>query len=256
MKCPNCGGNLSLEDNYCPYCGKPNALARRHVSDMEQFKQDYEKTKEEVRESHLSAGFFKGLIARVILLSVLVVGIIISLTMLRDVYSIRYKMEIKDSTRHAAEYMDQLEDYLGDEDYITAYQFMKIHEMDFIHVYQKYSAVRYVLFEYDDVCDTIMQIVFPRKYGTYDDLPKQLSDSLREFYKSGKRRGTYLGEDMVAYQQFTRQHYEKMKDRINELLVTYLDLSKEQAESLEEKSDANRYLIIEEAVNEKIKRED
>lgn len=35
MKCKYCGGNLTLEQAYCPHCGRPNEEAEQHVKDME-----------------------------------------------------------------------------------------------------------------------------------------------------------------------------------------------------------------------------
>ena len=38
MKCKYCGGNLTLEQAYCPHCGRPNEEAAQHVKDMEHYK--------------------------------------------------------------------------------------------------------------------------------------------------------------------------------------------------------------------------
>ena len=40
MKCKYCGGNLTLEQAYCPHCGRPNEEAAQHVKDMEHY-QDF-----------------------------------------------------------------------------------------------------------------------------------------------------------------------------------------------------------------------
>lgn len=45
MKCKYCGGNLTLEQAYCPHCGRPNEEAAQHVKDMEHYKSNFEDTK-------------------------------------------------------------------------------------------------------------------------------------------------------------------------------------------------------------------
>ena len=50
MKCKYCGGNLTLEQAYCPHCGRPNEEAAQHVKDMEHYKSNFEDTKSDVYE--------------------------------------------------------------------------------------------------------------------------------------------------------------------------------------------------------------
>ena len=50
MKCKYCGGNLTLEQAYCPHCGRPNEEAAQHVKDMEHYKSNFEDTKSAVYE--------------------------------------------------------------------------------------------------------------------------------------------------------------------------------------------------------------
>ena len=50
MKCKYCGVNLTLEQAYCPHCGRPNEEAAQHVKDMEHYKSNFEDTKSDVYE--------------------------------------------------------------------------------------------------------------------------------------------------------------------------------------------------------------
>ena len=56
MKCKYCGGNLTLEQAYCPHCGRPNEEAAQHVKDMEHYKSNFEDTKSVTYDNHHSAG--------------------------------------------------------------------------------------------------------------------------------------------------------------------------------------------------------
>ena len=48
MKCPNCGSNLTIDDEVCSFCGVANPHARTHREEMRRFKKDYDRTKSEV----------------------------------------------------------------------------------------------------------------------------------------------------------------------------------------------------------------
>ena len=51
MKCKFCGSNLGIEDEFCPHCGKPNDQFEGNRAEMKEYKEEFEKTKEEVKES-------------------------------------------------------------------------------------------------------------------------------------------------------------------------------------------------------------
>ena len=38
MKCEYCLGPLSLEDEVCPHCGRPNKHAKQHIRDMKRYR--------------------------------------------------------------------------------------------------------------------------------------------------------------------------------------------------------------------------
>ena len=45
MKCPNCGSNLSIDDERCSFCGADNSFAKKHRSQMRHFTREFNKTK-------------------------------------------------------------------------------------------------------------------------------------------------------------------------------------------------------------------
>ena len=48
MKCQCCGGNLNIEDKFCPQCGILNPFAVKHQEEMERYEDDYRQTKEDM----------------------------------------------------------------------------------------------------------------------------------------------------------------------------------------------------------------
>ena len=48
MKCKQCGAAITLDVNFCPYCGTENSQYKLQRKQMFHLKRDYEKTKEKV----------------------------------------------------------------------------------------------------------------------------------------------------------------------------------------------------------------
>ena len=47
MKCKYCGGDVTLDDHFCPHCGRPVDQSQRHHQEMKQYETEFE-------ERHLS----------------------------------------------------------------------------------------------------------------------------------------------------------------------------------------------------------
>ena len=86
MKCKHCGGNLSLEDAFCPHCGQPNEDARQHVADMERYQDNFEDTREDV---YTVTRKFSGMTARAVIIAGLTVLFLVIFLMSENWWSIR-----------------------------------------------------------------------------------------------------------------------------------------------------------------------
>ena len=45
MKCPHCGGQMGIEDNFCTHCGARNTQALQHQAEMEHYQQAFQATR-------------------------------------------------------------------------------------------------------------------------------------------------------------------------------------------------------------------
>ena len=70
MKCPNCGANLTIDDEVCSFCGMENPYAEKHREEMRQFKTDYNRTKSQVLEKTQNHSRF---VVKVMLIAIMVV---------------------------------------------------------------------------------------------------------------------------------------------------------------------------------------
>lgn len=115
MKCKYCGGNLTLEQAYCPHCGRPNEEAAQHVKDMEHYKSNFEDTKSDVYEV---AEKNTEIMSHMIIITVLVILCVVVFVVSARSWSIHRGLLQFDAGIRQGSYMKQMEQYLEDEDYI------------------------------------------------------------------------------------------------------------------------------------------
>lgn len=115
MKCKYCGGNLTLEQAYCPHCGRPNEEAAQHVKDMEHYKSNFEDTKSDVYEVTEKN---TEIMSHMIIITVLVILCVVVFVVSARSWSIHRGLLQFDAGIRQGSYMKQMEQYLEDEDYI------------------------------------------------------------------------------------------------------------------------------------------
>ncbi len=246
MKCPSCGGNISLEDKFCPYCGAKNILAMQHARDMAEYKEDYEQTKQEV---YASQKRLSAVVVRVIVLVVLIIGIIITAALLNNgVYGIRRDRLEKQAAKNAAEYSKIMDEYLEDQDYLGFCGFCEGKGLRYVDAFDKYEPVIRMGDSYKTCISYMLSAQMPGPYGDRARYIEYLEDPLDSFYKD--RMEDYYGDSEKEARAIYEKAYAGMKQQLERCLVTYMGLTEEEAASLEGLSKARRTVLIEEAADE------
>ena len=114
MKCPGCGANLGLEDQFCPYCGTANPHARQHQAEMQNFRHEFEKTRDRVEER---ANRFAGFAVPLTILGIAVALLIASLVFTMNAYQIGKSIRTKQLAAQGAELRARIENALDERDY-------------------------------------------------------------------------------------------------------------------------------------------
>ena len=161
MKCQYCGSNLGIEDKVCPYCGKINESAAFHQAEMEEVRDEYEKTKDEVKVKSKTAGR-KG---RLIVIAVMVTIILF----LRISISINSDVEMRERKKNAkiakevAKYEDDIDSTLEEleknRDYLGLSNFMLNYRLRSEAKYSDYSRVFTAVIDYNAIYDDILNIL-------------------------------------------------------------------------------------------------
>ena len=115
MKCKNCGGEIRLEDLYCPYCGSPNEESIKHARDMQHYQNEFRQTKEDVidradRQSRSAV--------RIAVTAFLLLAIGVNIFLQANSYSIHRMWEEMQAKGNEDQYRQRIESFLEEEDYV------------------------------------------------------------------------------------------------------------------------------------------
>lgn len=244
MKCKHCGGNITLETAYCPYCGKPNEHAQQHARDMAKYHGEYVETKSDVEEA---AHKYTGSTVRIIIIAVLVIVIIFLLVIAGNTYSIKRAWKQSQNEKNTEVIMKKMDKYLEEEDYLAFTQFCSENYIDTYETeFEVYMPVERASQSYSYVYSSIMEIACPPSYAELDSQIEFLAENLDYFYNN---------LDMTQYEYYEKIDVEKnkkslaaMEEKIEILLITYCGITEEQAEEMKSMSSARRAVTIEEAI--------
>ncbi|MBO6215622.1 MAG: zinc ribbon domain-containing protein [Lachnospiraceae bacterium] len=104
MNCPNCGGQISVTDEVCPYCGSPNQTREKQKADKK------------VRAAEAKASLTKPLaVFGTVLLLNIIAAVIVS-----NAYSAGLDVRRARNEARATEIEAEFKSYLDDKDYLLA----------------------------------------------------------------------------------------------------------------------------------------
>ena len=245
MKCPNCGGQLGLEDAVCPYCNTPNAMAVQHQSDMARYQREYQRTQSDVLEkTSLMQRHGSWLVIMVVLLVALIGGMFL----LALSWDIGYSIRERNAEQNLAENAQVLDEYLQNGEYG---QFLGYYDANDISLSydNPYQAVRRAAGAYVDLVQYVSTL--GKRTGYTSSLE----------YRSGMCG--FIAEDLIKIytveQQFTydadryfspekRAYIEDMRERAGALAQTYFGLTEEEVREIPNMSASRLTKIIEEAL--------
>jgi hypothetical protein len=239
MKCEFCGGDLSLEAEVCPHCGRLNKHAQQHIKDMKHYKGQFESTQQGV---YSVTRKYTEITTRIIVIALLVVGIVGFLLAAAFSWDIKYNWRKADIKRNAKEYIAVLEEYMEAEEFAKLDAFCQEKYIDTYScdAYDPYAAVIRTAGHYTDFYLTFMGCVDKEFTGTAE----WMCDQLNFFYNSlDPENYTYMSS---ADNPDAMKALEKMESDVELMLQVYLGLTPEEIASLKDMTEAQRTVLIEE----------
>ncbi len=161
MKCRYCGSNLGIEDEVCPYCGKLNDQAAGHQAVMKEYRDEYEKTKTDVKKKSISAGR-KGRLIVIGLMLCAIIAMKISIIYNSD-FDIREKKKSnrisKEVDRNRDDVAATLKEMENNREYLALSYYMLNYGLRGNEDYNDYSRVFTAVISYGAVHKDILNIL-------------------------------------------------------------------------------------------------
>ena len=249
MKCKYCGGDVTLQDHFCPHCGRPVDQALRHQKEMREYETEFEETKREaINKISVSSGGGTAVGIRLAIIVALTIALIWMLINLNS-YDINQRKEKRLANANYDAYVEQIEQYIADRDFVALSRFENKHNLDWNDKYKEYRDIFYAASSYEYIYRGILETAFLLKDARSLYYAENLSDNVNRFYEQIlSDRSTYSDADPEK----TEAAYNEMEQDMLTLLQKYLHISKEDADSMRELSKSRRKVLIEQALDARI----
>jgi hypothetical protein len=249
MKCKYCGGDVTLQDHFCPHCGRPVDQALRHQREMREYETEFEETKQEAIDkiSVSSAGSTAvGIrLAMIVALTIAFIWMLVSL----NPYDINERREKRLANTNYDAYVEQIEQYIADRDFMALSRFEDRHNLDYNDKYRAYRDIFYAVDYYDYAYRGIIETAYLAKDTRNLYYAENLSENVNRFYE-------YILTDRSTYSDIdpekTKAVYNDLEQDLAVLLQKYLHLSKEDTDSLRGLSKSRRKVLIEQALDARV----
>ncbi|MCR4650878.1 MAG: hypothetical protein K5662_03895 [Lachnospiraceae bacterium] len=223
MKCRSCGGEISLTDKVCPYCGRPLEETIRHRSDMEKYNKENEKAKARTGKA---ASENLPIVISVLIMLVLIIGIGVSRYIIAEAYHFRSDALRKESKERYEEYEPIISDYLNEGDYTGFAAFINAHNIaTYDTPYNRLDLLNDMAKEYTKVVNSVECACLvgeeAKQYLSEDEV-YSCRMAIESFYQEYNDKKAAIEKD--AY----RDHIVDMEARVGLIMEIYLGMDAEE----------------------------
>ena len=247
MKCKYCGGDVGLDNHFCPHCGRPVDQAVRHQKEMEEYEAEFERTRQEAINKIQGSGvggFAVGIRLAVI---VALIAALIFMAVNLDGYSLNQRKERRAAKANHDAYVEEIENCLSDRDYIKLSVFCDKHELYYNDDFKEYRYIIYAADYYKSVYRGLLDAAFVKEDTRDMYYASSLSNNVNSFFEQVTRDLSYYD-----YPEKTEKVYGEMEEEMLTLMRKYLGLTEEETASMKNLSKSKRTIMIEQALDKKI----
>jgi len=245
MKCPNCGANLTIDDEVCSFCGMENPYAEKHREEMRQFKTDYNRTKSQVLEKTQSHSKF---VVKVMLIAIMVVINLLVLLAAANSYEVEHFILNRRISRNYDVHKTQLDRLEEDRNIIGFHVYYYENRLYYSDSFDEYNAAYNVANSYEMVYNYMMALVAEDNEDSYyseEQRIEMLAQQIEYLYKYSKPQKY---SDMTQYSAKHQEFMDAIVLQTEELIQTYLNVPEDKIAEFRELSSARRQIMIEEGL--------
>jgi len=244
MKCPNCGANLTIDDEVCSFCGNASPFAAKHRREMRRFTSDFNRTKSDVlKKSRLQSKWT----AKITLIAVMIALNFIVWFLNMNFYEVERFINNRQIEANYFVHKTKLDAFEAERDFIGFAEYFNEHGMYSCDLMDEYRAVYDVSNNLTTVYRYIMQIVTEEEteYYTNERKIEYVAEQMDYIYRYS------VADDYSDPDRYKPVHQECMDDLVQlmeDMVQTYLNVSDEDIAAFPELSKARRQIIIEEGL--------
>ncbi len=242
MKCHSCGGELHIDNEKCPYCGCNNPHYQRHRLAMKKYQSDYETVKSNV---YGRTGAFMRRNARITVIAVLALLNVVMLALYINVWDIYYYFEGQSVKRNAQIHREALAQLESEKDYFALAAYYDAHNLDYVDALDEYRKVCAMSRTYYQVYRGLTELGEEDPYRSTERRIQTLCEEIEYMYRYSQQA------DYDRPECFRREHVEAMEDikkNVEALLITYGNVTEEEAAGFEQLSNAQKQLALERGI--------
>lgn len=246
MKCPNCGGQMGLEDAFCPYCNTPNDMAKKHQSDMAHYREEYQRTQDSVmRETSFMRQHGSWLAIVAVLLAAMVAGVILQVC----AWDIGYSIRTSNVERSAAEDWAVMDAYLEQGEYGKFAGYYDANDIN-LGYENPYSGLHSAAIAYTDILQYATAVNDPSSYSFRPEYVSSTCEYVAEYLNRVYTLEQQYSYDLDRYLPADKRVYlEDIRERTAVISKAYFGLTDEDIEEIPNISVRKLARIIEEGVS-------
>ena len=229
MKCESCGAALSLDAQYCPYCGRENAAVKQHVKDMAHYQGEFEATKKNVYEKTHT---YTHNTVKIAIVAVLAIVWVILVIMVSCAWEIENAVSNARNSRDFAKHEAQILEYMEEEEYYALSVYCEKNDIQTYDTkFEKYEPVISLANSYRWAYEYFLKIMSPAEYyeENMDTYVGYLADYVGYFYESYSRDWEEYDYNNRYDMDVLQPELDKMEAKMQVLLRAYIGLTEEEA---------------------------
>ncbi len=243
MKCYSCGGEVSLTDKTCPYCGRSLTETANYRKDKEAYEKRSEKAKGRLAKAVSSN---VPIVISAVVMVLLIIGVSVAVYVKENAYHFRGDAMRKEAKNNYIEYSKTIRDYLDAGDYTGFYAFKEYHNIaEFEEPYEDLKLLwdmtrKYALLV-SDVEEAVLHGPEARWYRPEDDVAN-VRRSIDGFYNEYAYKLSEINADSYG------AYMHDMKKKADAILKVYLRLDGEKLEEFLNSSMNKKEAYLEEVI--------
>lgn len=243
MKCPNCGSNLTIDDEKCSFCGQASPFAVKHRKEMNRFTSEFNRTKANVMKESRKVNHWA---AKITLIAVLVALNAAIMFFNNNSYSVERFFDKREIEANYLTYKNKLDELEKERNFIALCKYYEVNELHHSDLMDEYRKVQSVCSYYSSVYQYVLQMQTqdPTYYSTENRL-EYIAESMGYMYEY------YQPDEYSDEDQYKPEHQACMNDAVaqaEDLIQTYFNLTDEEIDSFESLSNARRQILMEEGL--------